>query len=242
MNGTEIAELMSIHAEDLRYEDCYGKRFFHLQNQMARIVKLIIIAGLLFTAVLQFDWRFDRAEGVDDLRAGKAGVVGTVDQKDDDCARAAFLAAYKVFMHPRCMNCHPVGDRPLQGDDSHPHAFNVKRGPDGGGKSTLRCAVCHQETNQPGEHRPPGRPNWRLPPPTMRMVFEGRSPGDLCRQLKDPLQNGGKTLEQLIQHVSEDKLVLWGWDPGEGRVKPPLSHDEFARKAREWARAGAACP
>ena len=52
-------------------------------------------------------------------------------RKDDACAKAAFLAAYSVFMHPRCMNCHPVGDSPLQGDDSHPHEFGVKRGPDG---------------------------------------------------------------------------------------------------------------
>jgi hypothetical protein len=25
----------------------------------------------------------------------------------------AFIKAYRVFMHPRCMNCHPVGDAPL---------------------------------------------------------------------------------------------------------------------------------
>src|SRR5688572_11603649 len=45
----------------------------------------------------------------------------------------AFIKAYRVFMHPRCMNCHPVGDAPLQGDDSHIHAQNVTRGPDGKG-------------------------------------------------------------------------------------------------------------
>ena len=28
-------------------------------------------------------------------------------QRDDAASRAAFLAAYKVFVHPRCMNCHP---------------------------------------------------------------------------------------------------------------------------------------
>jgi hypothetical protein len=42
--------------------------------------------------------------------------------------------------------------------------------------------------------------------------------------------------------VTNDKLVLWGWEPGEGRTKPPLSHDDFARKFREWVEKGAASP
>src|SRR5262245_44762532 len=82
------------------------------------------------------------------------------DRKDDAGARAAFLEAYKVLMHSRCMNCHPVGDVPLQGDDSHPHTQNVQRGPDGKGKYAVKCANCHQETNLPGENMPPGNPNW----------------------------------------------------------------------------------
>src|ERR687883_476581 len=54
-------------------------------------------------------------------------------------ARAAFLDVYKVLMHPRCLNCHPPGDVPLQGDDSHLHIQNVKRGEDGKGKYALKC-------------------------------------------------------------------------------------------------------
>jgi hypothetical protein len=167
---------------------------------------------------------------------------GAAGQKDDAGARAAFLEAYKVFMHPRCMNCHPAGDVPLQGDNSHLHTQNVQRGPDGKGKYALKCANCHQYTNLPGENMPPGNPNWHLPPPEMPMVFQGKTPGELARQLKDPKQNGGKTLEQLLQHVSEDKLVLGGWDPGDGRIKPPLRHAEFAGKMREWIEKGAAAP
>src|SRR5271166_191968 len=45
-------------------------------------------------------------------------------REDHAGAREAFLAAYKVFMHPRCMNCHPAGDAPFQGDDSHLHSQN----------------------------------------------------------------------------------------------------------------------
>ncbi|HEY3127823.1 MAG TPA: Isoquinoline 1-oxidoreductase subunit, partial [Acidobacteriota bacterium] len=65
---------------------------------------------------------------------------------------------------------------------------------------------------------------------------------ELCSQLKDPSRNGGKTINQIIEHVTSDKLVGWGWNPGEGRATPPLSRPEFAAKMQEWARNGAACP
>ncbi len=42
--------------------------------------------------------------------------------------------------------------------------------------------------------------------------------------------------------LTEDKPVLWGWDLGDGRTKPPLSHAEFARATREWVGKGAAEP
>ena len=162
--------------------------------------------------------------------------------KDEAASRAAFLAAYKVLMSPRCMNCHPAGDAPLQGDDSHVHTQNVQRGPDGKGKFALKCANCHQDANLPGDNMPPGNPNWHLPAPQTPLVFQGKSPAELARQLKDPKQNGGKTLEQLLKHVTEDKLALAGWDPGDGRTKPPLTHEEFAQKVREWIEKGAAIP
>jgi mono/diheme cytochrome c family protein len=161
---------------------------------------------------------------------------------DEAASREAFLAAYTVLMHPRCMNCHPNGDVPLQGDDSRLHIQNVKRGPDGKGLFALKCANCHQDQNLAGANMPPGNPNWHLPPANMRMVFEGKSPAQLARQLKDPKQNGGKTLEQILHHSAHDKLVAWGWDPGDGRTKPPLSHEEFAAKMREWIEKGAAIP
>jgi hypothetical protein len=194
----------------------------------------------LVVAVFAFGALSCRQRQVDPVTANVE--VAAVSSKDNAGAGEAFLAAYKVFMHPRCMNCHPTGDVPLQGDDSHLHFQNVKRGPEGKGKYALKCANCHQDTNLPGENMPPGNPNWHLPPPEMRMVFQGKTPAELARQLKDPKRNGGKTLEQLLKHVSEDKLVLWAWDPGDGRTKPPLTHAEFATKMREWIEKGAAIP
>src|ERR1051325_6482790 len=92
-----------------------------------------------------------------------------VAQSDEAESRAAFLAAYPVFMHPRCMNCHPKGDAPLQGEDSHIHAQNVQRGPDGKGLFAMKCGNCHQDKNLPGADMPPGHPEWHLPPASTRM-------------------------------------------------------------------------
>ncbi len=154
----------------------------------------------------------------------------------------AFARAFPVFLHPRCMNCHPTGDVPLQGDDSRPHQQRVRRGRDGLGVYSMKCANCHQTENTPGPHMPPGTPNWHLTPANVKMVFEGKTTGELCRQLKDPKQNGGKTVEQIVEHVTSDKLVLWGWQPGEGRTPVSMPHAEFARLMQEWGRNGAACP
>jgi mono/diheme cytochrome c family protein len=162
--------------------------------------------------------------------------------RDDAAARQAFLAVYPVFMHPRCLNCHPSGDAPLQGDDSHVHAQDVKRGPTGRGLYGQKCNACHQDANLPGENMPPGNPAWRLPAADMPLVFQGLTPRQLADQLKDPHRNGGKSLEQLVHHVSEDNLVLGSWNPGDGRTLPPVSAAEFARRFREWVDKGAASP
>jgi hypothetical protein len=47
---------------------------------------------------------------------------------------------------------------------------------------------------------------------------------------------------QIVEHVSHDKLVLWGWHPGDGRNPVSMPHPEFAQKMVEWEKNGAACP
>jgi hypothetical protein len=163
--------------------------------------------------------------------------------KPDAAASAkAFLEIHKVFTSPRCQNCHPAGDAPLQGDDSHVHLQNVKRGKDGHGVSAMRCETCHQTTNLAGDHMPPGNPKWGLPSPEHKMVFVGRTPAELCRQLKDPEQTAGRSLQQLLEHVANDELVGWGWNPGDGRALPPLTRPETLAEMKIWIDGGAACP
>jgi hypothetical protein len=147
-----------------------------------------------------------------------------------------------VLQSPRCGNCHAAGERPLIGDDGRVHPMNVKRAADGRGTVAMRCSSCHAASNAPDPNAPPGAPDWRLPPEATPMVFVGAGLAELCRTLKDPAANGGKDLAGLARHTREDPLVLWGWEPGEGRTTPPLSHAEFTRRFDAWVKAGAPCP
>lgn len=162
--------------------------------------------------------------------------------RDDAGAVAAFKSMLAVIRHPRCLNCHSAGDFPRQGDDGHPHAMNVRRGVDGRGVTSQKCGTCHQDGNLAGLNMPPGAPNWHLPPANMSMVWQGLTDRQICEQLKDPPQDGNRSIDQIVEHMSEDKLVGWGWAPGEGRNPLPISREAFSSKAREWASKGAACP
>jgi len=174
------------------------------------------------------------------LAAGAA--TSSAAKSDAAAAQAAFNRAWTVFVSPRCQNCHPSGDAPLQGDDSHVHIQDVKRGAAGIGVYGMKCNTCHQAANLPGANMPPGNPKWSLPPANMKMVIQGETAGEFCRQLKDPAKNGHRTLAQIIEHVSTDDLVGWGWNPGDGRTLPPLDRPEFVAAMKAWVDNGAACP
>ena len=170
-----------------------------------------------------------------------AGLASLGAQERSESVRA-FLDVATVLSSPRCANCHITQDTPLQGEDSHAHTMNVRRGSDGRGTPAMRCTNCHQRASLAAPNTPPGAPDWRLPPPATPMAWHGRSAGDQCRMLKDPRQNGGRTLPDLLQHARTDPLVLAAWSPGPGRALPPLSHDAFVERFETWIRLGASCP
>jgi hypothetical protein len=89
---------------------------------------------------------------------------------------------------------------------------------------------------------PPGAPNWGLPSPSMPMIWKGKTDAQVCESIKDPAQNNNRTIDQLVLHLTEDKLVMWGWNPGEGRTAIPMPHDVFVVKVKAWQAAGAPCP
>src|SRR5688500_6476980 len=175
----------------------------------------------------------------DEPRAGAA--IKDPTPKDSLASVTAFKDVYRVLMSPRCMNCHPSGDVPLQGDESKIHTMLPRRGKEGKGVYAMKCSNCHQPTSMEGRNKPPGHPDWHLPPANMKMVFEGRTPEQLAKQLVNPKTNGNKTMKQLIAHA-DDGLVLIGWNMGEGRPAPPLSHAEFKKAWITWIENGAYAP
>ena len=88
-----------------------------------------------------------------------------------------------------------------------------------------------------GLHTPPGNPKWHLPSADMKMVFQGRTPHQLALQIMDYNKNGHKNKKQLLEHA-RDTLVKAGWNMGEGRTPPPLSHDAFLKVWDTWIKKG----
>jgi hypothetical protein len=156
---------------------------------------------------------------------------------------ALFEEAAKVITHPRCANCHPVSS-PAHGDERRPHMPRVTFGEAGIGTVGMPCTACHTAKNVwvGGAQivSVPGNPKWALAP--KEMAWQGRSLGDICRQIKDPRRNGGKTLAQIHEHMARDELVAWGWNPGAGRAAAPGTQAEFGQIIQAWIDTGAACP
>lgn len=160
-------------------------------------------------------------------------------------SRALFSEAAKVIMSPRCLNCHPAGDRPTQGNDLHPHRPPVTRGEGGTGVAGNTCAACHTAGNvtlreQASYRSIPGHARWGLAP--IEMAWQGKSIGEICRQLKNVNGNGGRDLALLHEHTAGDDLIAWGWRPGEGREPAPGTQQLFGELIQAWIDTGAQCP
>ena len=164
------------------------------------------------------------------------------DPRKDDGIRA-FREVALVLTSPRCLNCHVPGNRPLQGDDNHVHNMRVTRGVDGkGGNPAMQCSNCHQDANVMTPHGPPGAPGWRMPSASTPLVWQGLTAGQICQAVKDQKTNGEFSPERLVEHAATDHFIAWAWNPGPGRLPPPLSHEVFVQRIKEWVSAGLPCP
>jgi len=149
-----------------------------------------------------------------------------------------------VLTHKRCVNCHPAGNRPHQGEDSHIHNFGVQRGADNHGVAVLRCETCHAHENNDFSGVP-GAPEWSLAP--ISMAWEGLSRVEIAKSMLNRANNGNRSLNEIVKHLTEHELVLWAWEPGvdaEGnpREKPPVGKEEYIKAVKEWAASGAVIP
>lgn len=149
-----------------------------------------------------------------------------------------FQKIYDVATNVRCRNCHVLDDTPKQFDHQEPHIMNVKGKIRNLGQA---CTSCHQSKNGLEPYRPPGAPDWDLPPPKMA-ILPATTPAQLCRQWKDPALNGDRSLEQLLHHFKTDALIRWTWNPGPGRTPSPGTHADFVKDVGLWIAAGAPCP
>jgi hypothetical protein len=201
----------------------------------------ILLLGCSLAAMLAGQATFAQERG---LRP-PAAFSGIADRQAR--SRQLFAEAAKVITSPRCMNCHPASDRPTQGDDMHPHFPPAARGADGGGVPGNTCGACHMDRNvdvlagqRTSFQSIPGHPRWGLAP--IEMAWEGKTIAEICRQIKDPQRNGGRTLAMLHEHLAHDDLVAWGWHPGPGRDPAPGSQQMLGELVAAWIESGAECP
>ena len=157
----------------------------------------------------------------------------------DSATPPMFDEIARVLQHPRCLNCHTNVDYPKQGNDRHPHLFRVVRGIEDKGVAALPCQTCHQQANNSASSVP-GAPNWHAPP--LSMGWEGLSSSTLCKTLLDKKKNGGRSPKDIVDHIGNDPLVNWGWNPGGSRDPVPIGKQEYVVLLNRWLAAGAPCP
>src|SRR3954453_19554515 len=110
-----------------------------MAKQVSVVLVLAVVCDLMLSPALRAV-----VEGNNPVKpVPTAGIA----EHDDAGAANAFKAMVTVLHHPRCMNCHSKGDFPRQGDDSHRHTMNVRRGLQGNGVAGMRCSTCHQDFN-----------------------------------------------------------------------------------------------
>ena len=145
----------------------------------------------------------------------------------------------KSCTHPRCLNCHPAGDRPAAGRPVIPISRWVQRGADGHGLAAMRCTTCHQAANyDAGRHaRPSGVASGA--------ALDGVAGQVARRDLRAAEGSGAQrraTSEEIVEHMAHDSLVGWGWTPGVGREPAPGTQAAFGALIKAWADTGAVCP
>jgi hypothetical protein len=197
------------------------------------LIKVLVALVALVIATAATDAVSDQSDGL----ASPESFASIV----DTAARSAaiFTELGKVLTHPRCMNCHPAGDRPRQGDMARLHQPPVERGADGHGLPAMRCSICHQQANFDAAGVP-GNPLWQLAP--REMAWEGKTLAEICAQIKDPARNGNRSVDALIEHIGEDHLVGWAWAPGYGRQPAPGTQQQAGALVEAWVKTGAECP
>ncbi|HEY9515056.1 MAG TPA: hypothetical protein VIQ74_05185 [Gemmatimonadaceae bacterium] len=150
----------------------------------------------------------------------------------------AFLAMMPAFNHPRCANCHGGIDvyapsaKETHGGGQQDMKTVVDSEDFNGGLGPVhvtqepdpsQCEACHDEVD-----------GWSQPDPMERFAFVGRSPSQICEQIKHKDSPSAFAL-----HVAHDVLVLAGFEGKRGQSDltpkpPPMTLAEFQARAATW--------
>lgn len=164
----------------------------------------------------------------------------------------AWQRIFEVASHPRCSNCH-VGesDRPMWSGPSYGkaryHGMNIRAGESRVGAETLPCSTCHttkQEdwanANTTPHSAPRVNADWALAP--IEADWFGKASDEICQQLRDAERNGGRTFQEVAEHLGHDVILHWAWEPGGNREPAPYSLQEHVSDLLSWGVAGTPCP
>jgi hypothetical protein len=215
-------------------------------NQLPRAIatkslymKKAFIIPLLITFVVSVGW-VNRHHG-----ANEPWVASPEQESEKMPSTEESLIAFNTMMdvvtHQRCMNCHPSDNVPKQGLDSHAHNFGITRANAG---NATNCNTCHQKENN-AYSGVPGAPEWGLAPHNMR--WEGLSRIEIAQSMMNPANNGNRTPNDIMHHLTEHELVLWAWEPGvdaagNPREKPPVAKADYIAAVKKWISLGAVIP
>ena len=201
-----------------------------------RSQKLLYVIPVLLCASILFAGGFTNSEP-NGAAEGSSEELSSSSEENFDKMMA-------VLMHKRCVNCHPSDNIPKQGEDSHPHYFDMARGEGNLGYQATTCNTCHQSENN-DYSGVPGAPEWSLAPESMK--WEGLTRTEIAESMLDPKRKGGRTHHEVMEHLTEHELVLWAWEPGidaagNHRELPPVPVEEYIEAVKAWFEAGAVIP
>jgi len=165
---------------------------------------------------------------------------------------AAWERINKVASHPRCSNCHVGADNVprwsgIAGRADGKHGMNINAGVSRIGAEAIACSTCHVTSATPNDkpHAPPHADiPWQLAP--VEFAWFGKTSREICLQLKNPGQNGGRNVTVLAHHLADDAnhlgFIQWGWNPGGGREPVPFTLQATVNDVLTWGAAGMPCP
>ncbi len=153
---------------------------------------------------------------------------------------ALFQEAGKVIQHPRCVNCHPAGDRPTQTDRMRPHQPLVVRGADGHGRAgnglhdlpsrdEFRC----REVAGPSRTGISPRPRW---------LGRAARSARFARRSRTRSATAARTWRRSFTTWLRIRWSVGAGRPGQGRTPAPGTQAEFGALIKAWAASGAHCP